>query len=379
MKVLMVNTPQSLNFRGGDLTQLRKTAEALRTLGVQVGESFEAEPKGVGFDVAHVFNSRTIQVTPGQVRSLKRLGIPVVMSPIYLNPSLALWGTAVIRNIFRTRRDEVERLRLLEQLRNRSLSVKHSASIAFTAHGQNRTSEGNDAIQRQMLAEVDHLLPNSYLEMDSLARTLRVCDIPFTVVPYACDPKVFLDPDPEPFVRKHGLNGFVIQAGRVEVSKNQLMMVHALRDLDLPIVLVGGNIQKEYLDWCQQYGPRHLHYIPHLPPEELASAYAAARVHALPSWIETCGLVTMEAALANCSVVCSIAGYELEYFRDLAYYCDPADFRSISKAVVRAFDNHEQDGPRRQKLKDLILKEYTWERAARLTLQAYERVLGSRR
>ena len=275
VKILLVNTPQALNFRGGDLTQLRKTAEALRELGLQVSESFDAEPNGAGFDLAHVFNSRTIQVTPGQIRALKRRGVPVLMSPIYLNPSLALWGTGVIRNIFRSRRNELEMLRLQEQLRTRSLTVKRPNNVVFTAQGQNRPSSEHDAIQRQMITDVDYLLPNSYLEMEALAKTLQVCDKPFTVVPYACDPKQFLDPDPEPFVRKHGLKDFVIQAGRIELSKNQLMLVYALRNLDLPIVMVGGSLQKEYLEWCQQHGPRHLRHIPHLPADELASAYAA--------------------------------------------------------------------------------------------------------
>ena len=86
----------------------------------------------------------------------------------------------------------------------------------------------------------------------------------------------------------------------------------------------------------------------------LRSAYAAARVHALPSWIETCGLVSLEAALAGCNVVVSTAGHELEYFRDLAYYCDPANPASIRRAVVQAIENHDRDAPRREHLKELI-------------------------
>src|SRR3972149_6610737 len=104
----MVNTPASLSFGGGDLTQMGKTAEALRPLGVDVVESFDLEPNATGFDLAHVFNLRTVDVTVRQVRHLKAAGVPVVMSPIYLNPSMALWGTRVIRQIFGTARGEEE-------------------------------------------------------------------------------------------------------------------------------------------------------------------------------------------------------------------------------------------------------------------------------
>jgi glycosyltransferase involved in cell wall biosynthesis len=87
----------------------------------------------------------------------------------------------------------------------------------------------------------------------------------------------------------------------------------------------------------------------------------------------------MEAALAGCSVVCSIAGYEVEYYRELAYYCDPADVGSIHSAVLAAYQNYEKDAERRVRLKQRILSEYTWQRAAEATFQAYRQVLAGAR
>jgi glycosyltransferase involved in cell wall biosynthesis len=199
--------------------------------------------------------------------------------------------------------------------------------------------------------------------------------VPFTMVPYGTDPLTFLDPDPMPFVRKYGMHDFILQVGRIEASKNQLMTVYALRDLKIPLVLIGGNLQRQYLQWCRHFGPKTLRVLPHLSPAELRSAYAAARVHVLPSWMETCGMVTMEAALANCNVVCSIAGFELEYYRDLAYYCDPADITSIRNAVVQAFENYSRDASRRLQLKQHILQNYTWQRAAETTFRLYRQLL----
>ena len=376
MKVLMVNTPASLRFRGGDLTQMRKTAEALRPLGVQVSESFDPRPDATGFDLAHVFNLRTIQVTATQVRHLKRARVPVVMSPIYVNPSLPLWGDRVVRSIFGKQRTENELARLMDDLNAYRLKVKRPGGVVVAAETQNRPRSEYDAMQRSILQSVDHVLPNSMLEMNQLVKTLRVCNIPFTVVPYAADPLTFLDPDPTPFVKKHGLRDFVLQVGRIEIQKNQLLLAYALRRLDVPLVLIGTPLQPQYLQWCRTYGPKGLRVIQHLAPHELTSAYAAARVHALPSWFETCGLVTMEAALANCTTVVSTAGYELEYYRDLAYYCDPANPSSILAAVTNALENYDRDARRRLRLKQLILNDYTWDRAAEATFHAYCRVLG---
>jgi glycosyltransferase involved in cell wall biosynthesis len=371
----MVNTPAAPRFRGGDLTQMRKTAEALRALGVEVAESFEPLPDGRGCDLAHVFNLRTVDVTPGQVRHLRESGLPVVLSPIYLDPSVALWATRAIRNIFAAEREEDQLARLLGELRNRTLRIELAEGGTMTAEGRNWPRPDYGLLQHEVLRHVEHLLPNSYLELHALHRTLGAAQLPFSVVPYAADPGLFLEPDPAPFVERYGLSDFVLQVGRIEASKNQLLLAYALREAGLPLVLVGGSFQLEYLEWCRRHGPADLHVVPHLQPEELASAYAAARVHALPSWIETCGLVTMEAALAGCGVVASTAGYEVEYYRDLARYCDPADVGSIRDAVLSAWDSHDAETGRRERLRALILTEYTWERAARITLDAYRRVL----
>jgi glycosyltransferase involved in cell wall biosynthesis len=285
-----------------------------------------------------------------------------------------MWATRAVRFIFGRPRPEAERERLLAALAAYRLDLKTPAGRRLGVRTWNRPRPDYDRVQAETLARVDHLLPNSYLEMDRLVKTLRIYR-PFTAVPYAADPKLFLDPDPEPFVREHGLRDFVLQVGRIEPSKNQLMLCHALRNLDLPVVLIGGKHNPAYAELCRAHGPKHLVILPHLPPEMLRSAYAAARVHALPSWIETCGLVSLEAALAGCSIIVSTAGYELEYFRDLAEYCDPAVPASIRDRVVRALENYEGEAPRRERLRTLIRREYTWHRAAGLTLGAYLKAL----
>jgi hypothetical protein len=56
----------------------------------------DAEPNARGFDIAHVFNLRTIEATERQVAALVRYGVPIVMSPIYLEISQALWGSTAV-------------------------------------------------------------------------------------------------------------------------------------------------------------------------------------------------------------------------------------------------------------------------------------------
>ena len=92
------------------------------------------------------------------------------------------------------------------------------------------------------------------------------------------------------------------------------MLCWALRHTDVPIVLIGGSKHwPSYAELCSSISGHRLKIIDHIPQSLLASAYAAAAVHALPSWMETCGLVSLEAALSGTPLVGSTFGHELEY------------------------------------------------------------------
>lgn len=374
MRVLMVNHPEAESYRGGDLTQMRQSAAALRSFGVQVEESFSPTPNAAGFDLAHVFNLRTIAVTPGQVAHLKRQGIPVVLSPIYLNPSIALWGARAVQGIFQDDPPPEVLAQRLASLRDRSMRVHQVDGPVLTADGPNRPHADYDRLQREAVQNVDLVLANSWLEVQAMTAALHTPRTPAMVAPLGAD-LLFSRADPEPFAARYGLRDFVLQVGRIEPTKNQLMLVHALRDSGLRLVLIGSARHASYLELVCKHGPKDLVVIPHLPPEELASAYAAARVHVLPSWSETCGLVNLEAGLAGCSIVAGSIGYEREFLIDLVEYCDPADVDSIRDAVQSAWQNHERQAERRKALRQRILKHFTWERCAATTFNAYQRVI----
>src|SRR5205085_2575717 len=67
----------------------------------------------------------------------------------------------------------------------------------------------------------------------------------------------------------------------------------------------------------------------------LASAYAAARVVALPSWFETPGLAALEGALAGRAVVVTPYGCAPEYFGDMAVYVRPGRPTKLAQALSR--------------------------------------------
>jgi glycosyltransferase involved in cell wall biosynthesis len=125
-----------------------------------------------------------------------------------------------------------------------------------------------------------------------------------------------------------------------------------------------------YYNYCRQLADESISFIDYMPQQDLVKHYASAEVHALPSWFETTGLTSLEAAALGCKLVVGTGGDTKDYFGSLAWYCSPSKPESIKEALKNAMESPADDTLRRK-----ILKEYTWDRAAEETLIAYKKVL----
>lgn len=379
MKILLVNHARAGEWGGGDGVQLRETGKRLRQRGHEVVEVNSDQPRADGFDLVHVFNCRVQESLEQQIAHCRKAGVPVVISPIWVSIGRALWGSRASDGIIRqgVSNGEESIRGLLEQLRRRTLTVQLGDGVTVDASGS--MSSGSETTLRigKLLQSCNGLLPNSWLELQAVRSDHNWSGNNFEVAHYGVDPKLFLDADPAPFQQQTGIKyPFVLQAGRIEPAKNQAMLCWALRKTNMPVVLIGGSQHwPSYGKLCKEILGDRVTIIEHLPQHLLASAYAAAAVHVLPSWMETCGLVTLEAALSGTPVVGSTFGHELEYLRTDAWYGDPADPEDIRKAVVGAWEEGRH-GNRACKLKGRILEEFNWERTVNSTEILYKRILN---
>ncbi|MBC5810090.1 MAG: glycosyltransferase, partial [Candidatus Eremiobacteraeota bacterium] len=106
---------------------------------------------------------------------------------------------------------------------------------------------------------------------------------------------------------------------------------------------------------------------------ELFTLMSRAAVHAHPSWLESPGLSSLEAAACGMQIVTGDRGSECEYFRSYAHYADPADPDSIRAALGAAL------AAGRRPLGDALekrLRSFTWRQHAEATLDAYGRALA---
>lgn len=360
-KILLQIRPDYLDAYGGDSTQLLKTREALMRCGIQVDISTELEPDLTEYDLVHLFNITRIDETYYQALNAFKQDKPMVLSVIY-------WTLDELENCKGIPPILFENDQGLSKIKESILSTGKSVNTQYLSKNSWERNIFKNK-QRVVLHISDVLLPNSRTELDLLKHLYNLSSPKYHIVPNAADLS-FGEAKCDEFVKKYGLKDFVLCVGRIERRKNQLSLLYALCDTDIPIVLVGDTLDKEYFSLCQKYASEKTLFLGSLKHNELGPVYAAAKVHALPSWYETPGLTNLEAALAGCNIVCTNRGSTKEYFGELARYCNPTDPESIKKVVCEAFYS-----PRQNKLKDLVAARFTWDKAAEETILGYELAL----
>lgn len=368
MKVLFQSRTTLFSVPGGDTVQLMKTAESLRKLGVVVDISTDLEPALDGYDIVHLFNLMRPQEVYVQARNAKRQGRRVALSTIYglyteyerkARPGLA---GLVSRHASPW---QVERLKVVARaITNREIS---RGSLLVAGLGYKR-------LCGRVTELADVFLPNSGSEMSRVHDDFSASrGKPFVVVPNAVDEVIF---DPQRVVVPDSIKRFegcVLSAARIEGRKCQLELVRAVKDLDVDLVLIGKPAPNHmaYYEAIKREANDRVHFVGQVGHDVLAQYYAAAKVHALVSWMETPGLSSLEAGAMGCNLVITEKGDTRDYFGNDAFYCDPESVASIRDAVVAALK-----APLNPGLQARIRSEYTWSKAAEMTLAGYKLALA---
>lgn len=363
LRVLFCSRPTLFSGPGGDTIQILKTAEMLRAFGCHVEVSVDPDPPLDGFDILHIFNlTRPQALVPAA--AAHRLGIPVVLSPIYVD----------YREADRVARGPLQRL-LFRALPGSSAEYLKIAARALVNREANCGTtvvlrKGFRRAQRELLSFASVLLPNSESEMRRIRRDFpEARRLDYAVVPNAVDHRLF---DPGTTSPASEFRDCVLSVGRIERRKCQLELVRALKNTGLRLVLLGkpGPNQIGYFEQIKREADSRVTFIGHVEHGELPRYYAACKVHALVSWMETTGLSSLEAGAMGANLVITEKGDTRDYFGDDAFYCSPDSVASIREAVLAAHRS-----PRSPALRERILRLYTWEQTARATIGAYRSLL----
>jgi glycosyltransferase involved in cell wall biosynthesis len=339
---------------GGHVVQLEETARALAELGCEVTQSYDRHPSLSDIDIVHGLDLGT-----EQIKACHQHGLPVVVSTIYWDMDYRYNG----RPVAPTLRSVAGRLRRSGRFALASLRG------GTTLIDECRRELRYDLNQVAVFSAADLLLPNAIGEAQSVRNDLDVCT-DYRVIPNGVDPSRFT-----PGEGRFEDRDTVLVVARIEPHKNQLGLLEVLRQTCRHVVIAGfpHRDHPDYVDRCREAADGWADVIVEPSTDTLVELYQAARVHVLPSWFETTGLVSLEAALCGCNVVSTDRGYAKEYLGELAWYCNPGEPDTIRAAVEQAWQS-----PPRPELRDKVLSSYTWKHVAEATVAAYQDALAMR-
>ena len=342
---------------GGDTIQILKTAEALRKLGVKVEIGLTTDTFDyVKYDIVHFFNI----IRPSDILYHFKQSRRKVISTIFVDYTESEIKSGTFLRATLTKflgGDFIEYLKALtkallgkEKLKSKDYLLKgHSKSVKY------------------LYKNADALLPNSDSEMSRLEKKYGYTKALRFKIVNAIETIDNIVPNEK-------YKDAILCVGRIERLKNQLNLIKAVKGLNIPCYIIGNPAinDHKYYELCRKEAGENVFFIDALPQSELYSIMKSARVHVLPSWFETTGLVSLEAYYYGCNIVISDKGDQKEYFDDYAFYCDPEDVDSIRESILKAYQS-----PYDEDFRSFIKENYTWEQTAKQTKKCYEKLLQS--
>jgi glycosyltransferase involved in cell wall biosynthesis len=358
MKVAFILRATLYSTPGGDTKQVDMTARYLRLLGVEVDIFLTNNHIDYHrYDLLHFFNI----IRPADIiYHIKRSKKPYVVSTIFLDygdfEKSARKGPIKWLNKFFSE-DNIEYIKVMARwVRNGEKLT--SKDYLFWGHKRSVIYVAKNAVS---------LLPNSENEYRRFAQKYH-SGYKYHVVPNGIDAQVAERVNQ----RSPEYANAILCVARIEGRKNQLNLIRALNNTRYKVYIHGKPSPNNmgYFEQCKKEAAPNIHFTSWLSEDELYAMYHSAKVHILPSYFETTGLSSLEAAVMGCNIVITDKGDTRDYFGDNAWYCDPDDINSIKNAVDAAFA-----APYNKDFKDYILKHYTWNEAAKETLKVYKQVM----
>ncbi|HLK31022.1 MAG TPA: glycosyltransferase family 4 protein [Puia sp.] len=357
MKVALITRSTLYSVPGGDTIQVVETAKQINAHGITAEIKLTNELSDYHeYNLLHFFNI----TRPADIHHhIKKSKKPFVVSTNFVDYSNydkhhRKGFSGLIFKMLSSDKIEYAKTILRYILRKDKLP-----SIAYIRKGQRKCIT-------EIITQSKLLLPNSHSEYEAIAKTYHL-NPKYTAIPNGINTEIFvtdnsIEKDPT----------MVICAARIEGIKNQLNLIKALNNTHYQLFIIGKPApnQFSYYHKCKRLAAKNISFIDYLPQHELIQYYQKAKVHILPSWFETTGLSSLEAATMGCNVVITDKGYTREYFGEDAIYCDPESPKSIFEGVVSA-----SKLPYNENLKKRILSDYTWEQASLQTIKAYNLIL----
>jgi|GEM_PF-666355 len=138
---------------------------------------------------------------------------------------------------------------------------------------------------------------------------------------------------------------FVLAHAPIDMRCNQVMLVRALRELGLPLVLLGPVADAQYLELVREQAGDRVYFVPDATRGQVAGLYSRARVYADVAWIGYGLRRIAQAAAYGCALAVANLRYAGALWRPGLWEVDPASVSSIAAGIgdAWAYGAHSKD------------------------------------
>jgi glycosyltransferase involved in cell wall biosynthesis len=353
--VFVTRTDERLHF-GGDTVQSLAMETYLLDHGYRVRRAVKVDTTVSPDDLVVLMNlTRPIEAYANAVVCTKRR-IKYILFPVYWDlDSLGMDAGPKqrLKNLLSPRGRDI--IRILKKVANSRRGAEWKILMDHRAWN-------TQLMGRYVLENAAYVCPNSVAEWEHIIKTfdarlenVRVVHNGVLVGDHEMD-KVpnsvaALLPDPP----------YILCMGAIGPRKNQLTLVRATKETGTRVVILGG-VAPGSQAYAQSVRREAGHEVMFIPAQTHGVAMAILRMakgHVQPSFIETPGLASLEAAALGLPIGVADVPPVREYFAEHAYYCDPHGVDS----VARMLRSMQQDPGVSEERSLYITRRYSWDRA----------------
>lgn len=243
-------------------------------------------------------------------------------------------------------------------------------------------------IQKFNLAKADAIITDSLTSKKDIARYTGIPATKIKAIYLAAGDefKVIKSSSKQAIKEKYKLpDKFVLYVGDVTWNKNLPRLVKAIKQTNLPLVMVGKSLVQKDFDkenpWNRDLievqnvteGDDRFIKLGFVSTEDLVAIYNSATVLVFPSLYEGFGLPVLEAMQCGLPVVTTKAGSLVEIAGEAAYFVDQYDVTSIANGLEKVFSS--------EKLQQELTKKglanaakYSWKKVSTEMIETYKKV-----
>lgn len=171
---------------------------------------------------------------------------------------------------------------------------------------------------------------------------------------------------------------FILNVGTIEERKNLFSVIKAVKDSDIPVVVVGK--ETSYAKKIQLFLKKNkmLHqvfFLKNVSMEDLAIIYKLASVFVYPSLYEGFGIPVIEALFSKTPVITSNLSCLPEAGGKHSLYVDPRNIEDIRAKIVHLW-NYPEEGKIRAERSFEFVQKFSEEKIAKELMQLYNNVLN---